>query len=137
MQLGQATVDFEALRISGPAGDHAIEPKVMQVLSVLVDNADEVVTRETLIDEVWGVGYGGDERLSRAISLLRKALGDKRGAHNIIQTIPKTGYKFVSPEISESRDGAAAFQNSAPEVIIPETSGYSRIRNLVIVQPMD
>ena len=95
MQIGQAFVDFEACEIRGPAGNHAVEPLVMKVLSVLVENADQVVTRDKLIDDVWGVAYGGDERLSRAISLLRKSLGDTRGKHTFIQTIPKTGYKLV------------------------------------------
>lgn len=95
MKIGQSEVDFDAFEIKGPAGEYSIEPKVMQVLSVLVDNANDVMTRDQLIDEVWGVSYGGDERLSRAISLLRKALGDARGQHNYIQTIPKTGYKLV------------------------------------------
>ncbi len=95
LQIGQANIDFKAHEISGPAGNHAVEPMVMEVLSALAENAGEVVTREALIDRVWGVGYGGDERLSRAISLLRKALGDTRGKHEYIQTIPKTGYKLV------------------------------------------
>ncbi|MEP3889637.1 MAG: winged helix-turn-helix domain-containing protein [Hellea sp.] len=95
MQIGQTEIDFEAHQIDGPAGQFSIEPKVMEVLTVLIDNAGKVVTRERLIDQVWGVGFGGDERLSRAISLLRKALGDTRGKHDYIQTIPKQGYKFT------------------------------------------
>lgn len=98
MNVGKAKIDFEAHQIIGPKKTHAIEPKVMEVLRVLVDNAGQVVTREDLIDQVWGVGYGGDERLSRAISLLRKALGDKRGKNAIILTIPKTGYKLLLPK---------------------------------------
>jgi len=95
MQIGQTNIDFEAHQINGPAGDYSVEPMVMQVLSVLVENAGQVVTRDSLIDQVWGVGYGGDERLSRAISLLRKSLGDTRGKHEFIQTIPKTGYMLT------------------------------------------
>lgn len=98
MYVGKAKLDFDAHQIIGPKKTHAIEPKVMEVLRVLVDNAGQVVTREDIIDQVWGVGYGGDERLSRAISLLRKALGDKRGKKALIQTIPKTGYKLILPE---------------------------------------
>ncbi|NNE58953.1 MAG: hypothetical protein HKN36_12670 [Hellea sp.] len=96
MKIGAIEIDFDAHEIRGPAGIHSIEPKVMQVLSVLVGNANEVVTREVLIDEVWGVGYGGDERLSRAVSLLRKSLSDAGADPNCIQTIPKSGYKFIS-----------------------------------------
>ena len=54
MRIGQADIDFEAHQINGPAGDYTIEPKVMEVLSVLIKNAGHVVTRESLIDQVWG-----------------------------------------------------------------------------------
>ncbi len=103
IQIGSAKVDFDALQITGPAGDYSVEPKIMAVLQVLIDNAGEVVTRDALIDEVWGVGYGGDERLSRAISILRKSLGDTRGQHNYIQTIPKRGYKFIGESALTAR----------------------------------
>ena len=113
MQIGQTKIDFETHEIDGPAGSYAIEPKVMEVLTVLIDNAGKVVTRERLIDQVWGVGYGGDERLSRAISLLRKALGDTRGKHDFIQTIPKQGYKFTVTLETEDKI-AAVKPESAP-----------------------
>lgn len=96
MRIGQSHIDLEALEITGPTGTSSVEPMVMEVLSILVDNAGHVVTRDDLIDKVWGVGYGGDERLSRAISLLRKALGDTPGKHEYIQTIPKRGYKLTT-----------------------------------------
>ncbi len=96
VRIGDADIDFEALTIDGPSGHHTIEPMVMRALKVLTDYQGEVVTRETLIDQVWGVGFGGDERLSRAISLLRKALGDVRGQHSCIQTIPRKGYKLIA-----------------------------------------
>lgn len=108
MRFGDVTIDLETHQIDGPAGTHIIEPKVMDVLAVLIDNCDHVVSREDLIDKVWGVGHGGDERLSRAISLLRKALGDKRGKHRFIQTIPSSGYKFTGTmnSVSEGADSA-------------------------------
>ena len=101
MQIGTAKIDFEGLFIEGPAGRHSIEPKVMNLLGVLIENAQNVVTREDLITAVWGVEYGGDERLSRAISLLRKAFGDVRGKHTHIETISKRGYRLIAP-VSET-----------------------------------
>jgi len=101
MKIGTAKIDFEGLFIEGPAGRHSIEPKVMSLLGVLIENAQSVVTREELITAVWGVEYGGDERLSRAISLLRKAFGDVRGKHTHIETISKRGYRLIA-EVSEA-----------------------------------
>lgn len=92
MKFEQVFLDFSTNQISGPAGSQSVEPIVMEVLSILLQNVGEVVTRDNLIDQVWGVAFGGDQRLSRAISLLRKSLEDAGLDPNYIQTIPKRGY---------------------------------------------
>ncbi|GMN02578.1 winged helix-turn-helix domain-containing tetratricopeptide repeat protein [Erythrobacter sp. MTPC3] len=109
VRVGRVTVDFSSLVVEGDAGRYSMEPKVLDVLQVLVRNHGEVVSRETLIDQVWGVGFGGDERLSRAISLLRKALGDTRGHHDHIETIAKRGYRLVAPVAGLAKVADAAF----------------------------
>jgi len=96
VKIGDSNIDFDGLLIHGPMGIQSVEPKVMRVLRVLTDNAGEVMTREDLITAVWGVEYGGDERLSRSISILRKALGDKRGQHQHIVTISRVGYRLIA-----------------------------------------
>ena len=55
-----------------------------------------VVTREELIATVWG-DAGSDERLTRAISLLRKALDDDTASPRFIETISKRGYRLAAP----------------------------------------
>ena len=96
MKIGQAQVDFEALLIESSAGRFSMESKVMAVLGVLAENANKVMTREELIEAVWNVEFGGDERLTRAISILRKAFGDRRGQHTHIETIPRRGYRLIA-----------------------------------------
>lgn len=107
-RIGNATVDFAHLTIEGDAGKFSVEPKVLDVLERLIAHDGEVVEREALIDEVWGVSHGGDERLSRAISLLRKALGDDARNHRYIQTIPKRGYRLVAGIADADGDRAIA-----------------------------
>ncbi len=97
MIIGQADVDFSTLSINGDGGQCKVEPKVMKVLRVLADSAGRVVERDTLVDLVWGTPYGSDQRLSRAISLLRKAFGDVDGKCDYIETIPKCGYRLIAP----------------------------------------
>ena len=110
MRIGQADINFDALTIHSPAGQFTMESKVMRVLEVLVDNKDQVLTRSDLIEAVWGVEFGGDERLSRAISLLRKALGDSRGEAKYIKTIPRRGYRFIA-EAAEKLTDTETIQN--------------------------
>ena len=95
-QIGMVRADYETHTVTGPDGTITLEPKVMAVLRVLSAMAPAVVSRESLIEQVWGGESGGDESLSRAVSLLRKALGDRRGQQNYIETIPRRGYRLVA-----------------------------------------
>lgn len=96
-KIGNAAVDFDALTIESGQGRVSVEPKVMQLLSVLAVQPQTVFSREELITAVWGVDFGGDERLSRAVSLLRKALGENKGERKYIETISRRGYRLVAP----------------------------------------
>jgi DNA-binding winged helix-turn-helix (wHTH) protein/TolB-like protein len=86
--------------IAGPDGEAGIEPKIMQVLCVLVSEPGRVFARAELIDRVWGTEYGADESLTRAISLLRKALGDTRSEPAVIETIAKRGYRLLPSAVA-------------------------------------
>jgi len=88
--VGNAVVRTEENAVDGPQGPVHLEPKVMQVLTILHRHAGTVVTRGAIIDEVWGGHSGSDEGLSRAVSILRKALGPE--GRKLIETVPKRGY---------------------------------------------
>ena len=87
--------------ITGPEGETGIEPKIMAVLCVLAGEPGRVFTRAELIDRVWGTEYGADESLTRAISHLRKALGDTRGQPLVIETISKRGYRLLPSALAQ------------------------------------
>jgi DNA-binding winged helix-turn-helix (wHTH) protein/TolB-like protein len=86
--------------IIGPEGETGVEPKIMAVLCVLASEPGRVFTRSELIDQVWGTEYGADESLTRAVSHLRKALGDTRGEPLVIETISKRGYRLLPSALS-------------------------------------
>ena len=74
-----------------------IEPKVMQVLEVLAENAGEMVPREDLIQRVWPGVFVTDDVLTRCISLLRRVFEDSRTDPQVIETISKRGYRLIAP----------------------------------------
>ncbi|WP_029911806.1 winged helix-turn-helix domain-containing protein [Caulobacter sp. UNC358MFTsu5.1] len=92
--LGQAAVypSHNLIRLGDDT--QTVEPRVMAVLCFLVAHEGQVLSRKAIIDAVWGVAHGGDESLTRAISLLRKALRQQDG-DEVIRTIPKRGYSLV------------------------------------------
>ncbi len=73
----------------------SLEPRVMDVLCYLARNATEVISREELIENIWEVEYGGDESLTRAISVLRKTFKSAGVEEGMIETIPKRGYRLT------------------------------------------
>ncbi len=95
--------------VSGAAGVVHVEPKVMEVLLALAQQPGEVVEREELLRRIWGSRAAvSDEPLTRCIAELRRALGDSRQAPTYIQTIPKRGYRLLSPVVPLPRSAAPA-----------------------------
>lgn len=74
-----------------------LEPRIMEVLKVLIEGNGEVVPREKFINSIWGNYPGGEEGLIQAISKLRRTFKDSSKAPKIIKTIPKKGYRLLLP----------------------------------------
>ncbi len=69
--------------------------KEFELLRLLMGNADRVMTRNEILDEVWGYGYSGETRtLDMHIRSLRQKLGDDAGDDGFITTVRGVGYKF-------------------------------------------
>jgi DNA-binding winged helix-turn-helix (wHTH) protein len=89
-------VDPSLNSVTGPAGINRLEPKVMQVLVCLAEDAGEVVPKDRLMRSVWPDTFVGDDVLTRCISELRRAFGDDVKEPRFIQTIPKSGYRLIA-----------------------------------------
>ncbi len=74
-----------------------LEPKVMDVLLCLARHQGEVVSRDTLLNEVWGKVIVTDDAINRCISEVRTILGDTERQRNYIRTIPRRGYSLIVP----------------------------------------
>jgi len=98
-----------------------LQPQPAKILVLLVSRRGKTVTRDEIIEEVWGsdtfVDYEGG--LNFAIRQIRGALGDDAERPLYVETVPKRGYRFVAPVVGYA-------DVSAP---IPEISpGISRER---------
>jgi tetratricopeptide (TPR) repeat protein/TolB-like protein/DNA-binding winged helix-turn-helix (wHTH) protein len=93
--LGDLLVDPVKGHVTGRDGSVHLPPKAMETLLVLASNHGSLVTREELIDEVWGKDHGSQEALSHAISEIRHALDDHADNPKYIQTLPKRGYRLI------------------------------------------
>src|SRR5918994_7463454 len=74
----------------------ALTPKTVEVLSVLVERHGTIVEKDDLLRFVWPNAVVEENNLPRHISMLRKALQQRRGQHDFISTVPGRGYMFVA-----------------------------------------
>jgi serine/threonine-protein kinase len=72
-----------------------VPPKAVELLSALVGEAGEVVSKEDLLRLVWPDTFVEEANLSVNVSILRKALGEQPDGQPYIQTLARRGYRFV------------------------------------------
>ena len=77
--------------------EHTLEPKVFAVLTQLVMRPGELLTRDQLLDAVWGHRYVTPSTLNRVIALARRSLVDDAEEPKYIQTVHGSGYRYVGP----------------------------------------
>lgn len=86
----------------------ALRPKLVETLAVLVREAPRVVPREHLVAEVWPDTHVVDSSVSRNISELRAVLAEGFGDAEVVQTVPRRGYRFVADVEREALDAVPA-----------------------------
>jgi predicted ATPase/DNA-binding winged helix-turn-helix (wHTH) protein len=96
-RFGSCTLDSANRRFTRDGRDYDLEPKVFAVLVQLVMRPAELVTRDQLLDAVWGHRYVTSSTLNRVISLARRALADDADRPNLIQTVHGAGYRYTGP----------------------------------------
>ena len=103
LRVGECMVDVprrEVLPPNANAPDEAprrITVKALQVLLALAAHQGRVVSREALFEWVWPDTMPTDDVLTQAVTQLRKAFGDERGAPRYLETISKGGYRLLAP----------------------------------------
>jgi DNA-binding winged helix-turn-helix (wHTH) protein/TolB-like protein/Flp pilus assembly protein TadD len=74
----------------------ALFAKTYDLLEFLLANNGRLVSKDEILESVWGGQFVEEANLSVQISALRKALGEKVGSPRFLVTVPGKGYKFVA-----------------------------------------
>lgn len=90
--------------LTGPQGSERLEPKVMDLLFLLASKPGAAFTKDDIMAALWPDVIVGDDTLARAVSRLRKALGDDPKAPRYIETLPKRGYRLIAAVSPASAD---------------------------------
>jgi DNA-binding winged helix-turn-helix (wHTH) protein/tetratricopeptide (TPR) repeat protein len=138
IRFGLFEVDTESVELLRAGVRVRIQKQPLQLLAVLLERPGHVVTRQELQKRLWsGDTYVDFQNgLNIAIKKLREALGDEIEHPQFIETIPRTGYRFMPPvefvELAHtngnSATSASAAQHSSAAENSPKTSTKTRGR---------
>lgn len=115
-------VDTERFRVSRHAEVQPVEPQVFDVLVLLIRERERVVTKERLLDEVWGDRFVSESALTSRIKAARQAIGDDGRTQRLIRTVHGRGYQFVGDveEAAPAATAAPAGEGEAPSPAPPQ-----------------
>jgi TolB-like protein/DNA-binding winged helix-turn-helix (wHTH) protein/Flp pilus assembly protein TadD len=111
--------DFEVDLRTGDLRKHGhrirLQEKPYQILSLLLERAGDVVTREELRQRLWPADtfVDFDANLNTSLNRLRQALGDTGNEQIFIRTIPRQGYRFIAAVIKIEEDERATESSPA------------------------
>jgi DNA-binding response OmpR family regulator len=93
---GDLSLDRQAHRIYLHSEELRLTPKAVALLEYLITHPDELLTRDRLLDAVWGWDYPtGTRTVDTRIAELRRVLRDDPAEPQYIETVPGQGYRFV------------------------------------------
>ena len=95
-RFGQFVLDPARRTLSCADSPIPLTPRAFDVLLFLVQNPNRLVTKEELLQAVWGGTFVEEGNLTQYISHLRKALGENSEDARLIVTIARKGYQFTA-----------------------------------------
>jgi DNA-binding response OmpR family regulator len=95
-QIGDAVIDPRTFQLKRGKSIEELTIKELKLLQLFSSHPREVLSRDRLLNEVWGYGYYGTTRtLDQVIVQLRKKLGDNSNTPRHLVTVHGVGYKLV------------------------------------------
>src|SRR6202521_235707 len=125
-------------------GSHVLklERIPLEILVLLLEHSNEIVTRDQIVSRIWGQGVflDTDNSIRGAIRKLRRVLKDDAESPRFIQTITGQGYRFIAPVIDlkeasamDASDRNASAVISSRRDFVSELDGWLQARRLRLV----
>ena len=108
--FGDSVLDPDRRELVRGSDAIAVGPQVFDLLTYLLRNRERVVTKDDLIDAVWGGRIVSESTLTSHINAVRKAIGDTGEEQRLLRTIARKGYRFVG-------DVRAADESERPDPV--------------------
>src|SRR5262249_2842377 len=119
LAVGEYVLDESNARLTRDGKPLDLPPKAFAVLCLLARNAQKLVTKDELLDAVWGHRHVSESVLKSIINQVRSLLGDDPRAPRYIEPLNRRGYRFIAQ--------VAPVANVRPRPLAPSDSAPPRI----------
>ncbi len=119
LRFGVFEVDLTAGELRKNGARIRLQEQPFQVLTALLQNAGQVVTRDELREKIWPADtfVDFDHSLNTAVNKIRESLGDSASSPRFVETLARRGYRFIAPvdSVAATTTASAAAQNLAQD----------------------
>ena len=97
----------------------SVQPQVFDLLEYLIRNRGRVISRDDLLDAIWGGRIVSESTLATRINAARSAIGDDGESQRLIRTLPRKGIRFVGEvrEVEEEEEQPRARRAAASRAV--------------------
>jgi transcriptional activator of cad operon len=114
LQIGDWVADPNTDSVARRGERQKLEPRAMRLLLLLAESPGVVISVERMLNEVWPGVIVGPASVYQAISQLRRLLGDTDPEPTYIATVPRKGYRLITPVHTLPAASSAAPTSTAP-----------------------
>ena len=122
--FGDQLLDTARRELSRGGEQIALEPQVFDLLVYLLQNRERVVSKDDLLESVWGGRIVSEATLDSRIAAARRVVGDCGAAQTLIRTFARKGVRFVGEVREEGKPAAPApeiaVEPGRPELALPD-----------------
>ena len=111
--FGDCSLDTEACELRRGGGVVPVEPQVLALLRLLIDNRQRLVRKDEIVERIWDGRVISESAIASRVKSARQAIGDDGRTQRMIRTVHKLGFRFVAEVQTEP--APAALRGSVPE----------------------
>jgi tetratricopeptide (TPR) repeat protein/DNA-binding winged helix-turn-helix (wHTH) protein len=131
---GDFELDVRAYELRSGGVALKIKPIPMELLLFLIERRGELVTREQIVERIWGKGVflDTDNSINAAVSRIRQVLRDDAEQPRFVQTVTGKGYRFIAHVENGALPAPAVKEHLAPVLPLGPPPGFWNKRRFVV-----
>lgn len=94
-RFDEVEIDTRTMELRRAGEIQAVEPQVLALLLLLIENRERVLSRDELIEKIWDGRVVSDAAVSSRIKAARRVIGDDGGSQRLIRTVRGIGFRFT------------------------------------------